>query len=45
MARPLGTLLDPLAFRFLLLGPRDPEGDACLDRLRGVIVVEVFCGG
>jgi hypothetical protein len=43
MANPLGTLLDPLAFRFLEDGPMEPEGDACRERFLGVIVAEVLC--
>lgn len=41
IASPVGTLPDPLAFLFLVDGPFDAEGDACRDRLRGVIVADV----
>jgi hypothetical protein len=45
IAKPLGTLPDPLAFLFFELGPDGAEGDVWRDRLRGVIVVEVVCEG
>jgi len=43
IANVFGTLLEPLAFLFFDRGPEYAVGDACLDRLRGVIVVEVAC--
>lgn len=45
MARPLGTLPDPLAFLFFEVGPDDADGEVWRDRLRGVIVAEVVCEG
>jgi len=42
IAKPVGTLLDPLALRFFDIGrPDGVEGDACGDGWRGVIVAEV----
>lgn len=41
IASPLGTLLDPLAFLFLDVGPAEADGDVCRDKLRGVAVIEV----
>ena len=45
IAKPLGTFPEPLAFLFLLLGPNVSEGDACLDKLRGVIATGTDCCG
>jgi hypothetical protein len=45
IAKPVGTLPDPLAFLFFELGPFDADGEACRERLRGVIVAEVACEG
>ncbi len=42
IASPVGTLLGPLAFLFLVEGPDGPDGDACRDRFRGVMVAEVL---
>ncbi len=42
IASPVGTLLGPLAFLFLVEGPDGPDGDAWRDRLRGVMVAEVL---
>lgn len=36
-----GTFPEPLCFRRLVVGPEGPFGEAGLDRLRGVIVLEV----
>lgn len=45
IANPLGTLPEPLAFLFLAIGPEDAEGEACRDKLRGVMVADVVCDG
>ncbi len=45
IAKPLGTLLDPLAFRFFEVGPEEADGDVWRDMLRGVMVAEVVCEG
>lgn len=42
IASPVGTLLGPLAFLFFVEGPDGPDGDTCRDRMRGVMVAEVF---
>lgn len=36
MVRPEGNLPELLRFRRLLEGPWNPEGEGCLERLRGV---------
>jgi hypothetical protein len=41
MVRPVGIFPEPLCFRRLLEGPGLSDGDACLDKLRGVRDVEV----
>jgi hypothetical protein len=45
IAKPLGTLLDPLAFLFFEVGPKDADGEVWRDMLRGVMVAEVVCEG
>ena len=45
IARPLGTLLDPLAFLFFDVGPKGADGEVWRDILRGVIVADVVCEG
>ena len=45
IARPLGTLPEPLAFLFLDIGPDGADGEVCRETLRGVIVAEVVCEG
>lgn len=43
MASPVGTLAEPLAFRFFDTGPEGVVGDACRDKFRGVVDTEVPC--
>ena len=45
MAKPLGTLLDPLAFLFFEVGPDEADGEVWRDMFRGVMVAEVVCEG
>lgn len=45
IARPLGTLLEPLAFRFFEDGPDCAVGEAWRDKLRGVMVADVVVEG
>ena len=45
IAKPLGTLLDPLAFLFFEVGPKEADGEVWRDMFRGVMVAEVVCEG
>jgi hypothetical protein len=45
IAKPLGTLLDPLAFLFFEVGPDEADGEVWRDMFRGVMVAEVVCEG
>lgn len=45
IAKPLGTLLDPLAFLFFDVGPAEEDGEVWRDMFRGVMVAEVVCDG
>lgn len=45
IAKPVGTLLEPLAFLFFEVGPPEVDGDVCRDIFRGVMVAEVVWEG
>jgi hypothetical protein len=45
IAKPLGTLLDPLAFLFFEVGPEGADGEVWRDMFRGVMVADVVCEG